>query len=552
MHRAEQLISSIREAYLTRTVTAWRGQERLFLIELVRGLDEASFAFTMAPNRAQLVRDDAVRHLILLGGASALRPFIEKIQNDPGGVPWGPTSPELSSLADQHLINCGRLSVVHRLATMERYGLAEATFLADDRLVLEVISDDDGDAIERDASAWLSNLARHRLSAIEKRMAAAKDEMASRIDRYAEVHDGWFLRYDPDEDTIAYHRDFATIYNAGTAEADALPGAALLGGRSFSEWNEASITAYGRVLHHIACATRLKARTPGLELRNLLTVFARKDDIAAVWQQAGESVEWATRVIAGLSLNADTAAIWERHYELPLPYYIDFGQHFVLLPMFGGLMNASAGLTRHLRQVYSPDWDRAVDGREKVFRDDLRELFPTPRYLIPDREFALKRADGSELTDIDAVILDNQTGRIALVQLKWLDIYGRSLAERNSRRLNFLKANKWVDRVSEWVGGRSSGEIATGLGLGSSGSAPPILLVLARHAARFSGETQYDSRACWASWPTLVQTCRTSPERDVFKMLDRSQNRSWTRKRRRKPAISIHELPGLTVEVRSV
>ncbi|WP_157019468.1 hypothetical protein [Mesorhizobium xinjiangense] len=547
MHRAEKTIVSIRTEYLARTAANWRGYERQFLIELVRGLDEASFAFTMAPNRAQLVRSDGARHLILLGAASALQPFLEKLQQDSGGVPWGPTSPQFSSVADQHLMNCGRLAVVQRLAAAEQYGLAEATFVSDNHLVLEMAFDDD-DVEERKAGAWLSDLARQRFSAIETRMAAQKAEVAAKIDRYASVHDGWFLRYDPDEEVMAYHNDFAEIYSAGTAEADALPGSALLGGRSFADWNGSSISAYGRVLHHIACATRLKAKTQGLGLRNLLTVFARKDDIAAVWQQSGETAEWSEQIIAGLSLNADTAAICERDHELPLPYYVDFGRHFVLLPIFGGVMNASAGLTWHLRRTFRRDWDRAVGGREEVFRENLQELFAPPRYTIPDRGFRIRRKDGTELTDIDAVLLDNKTGRLGLVQLKWPDIHGRSLAERNSRRVNLLKANEWVSRVFEWIDGRSSGEISTALGLGPSGSAPPILLVLARHAALFSGETGYDLRAHWESWPRLVQRYRNNPETDILEVLARS--RRGSKSRRRTTSIDVHELPGLTVEVR--
>ncbi|ARO27287.1 hypothetical protein TAL182_PD00195 (plasmid) [Rhizobium sp. TAL182] len=367
MRRAEQLVSSIRASYLARTLDAWRGYEREFLIELVRGLDEASFAFTLAPNRDQLIRNDEARHFIMAGAASALRPFLRVLQDVSNGVPWRSTSPEFSAVADRHLINCGRLAVVQRYAAMERHGLAESTFLSEDHLILEVASSNDDDE-ERRASAWLSYSARQRLSAIEGQLAARKQEMALGIDRYARVQDGWFLRYEPDEDTTAYYRHLAEIYSAGTAEANALPEDTLLGGRTFRSWNALSITAYGRVLHHIACATRLMATRPNLELRNLLTAFAHKEDVKALWQQAGESASSADQVVAGLSLNADTAAICEHNHEQPLPYYIEFGRNFVLLPIFGGMLNASAGLTWHLRAAFRRDWDKAVDGRERVFR----------------------------------------------------------------------------------------------------------------------------------------------------------------------------------------
>jgi hypothetical protein len=549
MHQAEAVISEMQCAYLSRMQALWRGHEREFLIELVRSLDETAFAFTMSSNRSQLLRRDTARHLMLLGAASGLRPFIEALRDLPGGVPWGPTSSKRSDVADQHLINCGQLAALRRIAALERYGLVKATFRRKDHLILEATSDDD-DVAERDAEVWFSDLARRRFAGIEDRLAAMKSEVATRIDSYAGVVDGWSLRYDPDWEMIRYHHDYAAIWAAGIAEADALPQAALLGGRAFADWNELSVTALGRLFHHIACATRLKSTTPGLELRNLLTVFARKDDICAVWQETGESVAWSQRILSALCLDAEAVAKCERDYEIPLPYYIDFGRDFVLLPMFGGLMNACAGLVWHLRRAYRPDWDRAVEGRESVFRNDLRALFPPPQYIIPDRSITLRRPDGTTLTDVDAIILEQKTGCLALVQLKWQDIYGRSLSERNSRRMNLLQANEWVERISEWVGHRCSKEIALTIGL-QAAPVPPMLIVIARHAARFAGESGYDPRAHWVSWPILVQARTKFPLSDIRELLAAcSQVRPTTRRRRRKGG-QRYRLPGLTVQVYS-
>lgn len=554
MLNAERRIAEIQAEYLARAVAVWRGYERVLLVELVRGLDEAAFALTMAPNRGQLIQEDAARHAIILGAASALRPFLEVIRDDPGGVPWAPTSPKLSSIADQHLLNCGNLAAIQRLAAFEQYGLAEATFQADDHLILEVESDDEERAEVR-SGAWLNAQVRKKLAAAEARMAAMKNQVAANIDRYTGVHDGWFIRYDPDWEMIEYHRDYAAIYSAGTAEADALPRTALLGGRSFAEWNESSATALGRVFHHIACAARLKATNQDLELRNLLTVFARKDDIDAVWREVGETREWAERIVKGMTLDAATAIAAERDFEIPLPYYVDFGRDFVLLPAFGGLMNPSAGLVWHLRREYRSDWDRAVDGREHMFRRDLRALFPEPRYVVPERGIRLKRDDGTDLTDVDAVVLDKHTGSLVLVQLKWPDIYGRSLTERNSRRLNLLKANEWVSRVHDWIAGRSAGEIAKAVGLGPAGARSPWIVVIARHTAQFVNEVEYDQRAQWISWPRLVQLCTQSPEHDIFSLLaDRDQELSDHRRHNGSDfatnPVTYYQLPGLTVEVR--
>ncbi|WP_174302169.1 hypothetical protein [Caulobacter sp. S45] len=546
MRKAERTIANLKAAYLKRTADVWEGRERELVIEMVRGLDEAAFAFQMAPNQAELRRTDSHRHLMLMGAAAGLRPFLEGLRNAPGGVPWGPTSRERAALADQHLANCGTFAYVQRVAELERFGLANATFIADDHLVLEAPSAAE-EADELHAGLRLSEIARRPFREQQRRLAARKPYIAKLLDQYVYPVDGWFIGYDNTEELVAYHREFARIRATGIAEAEALPPDALLGGRPFSEWNEASVIAYGAVLQHIAFATRLGATTPGLQLRNLLTIFARKDDISAVWQERGEDTAWSSRLLAALTLEADSALKCERNHEIPLPYYIDFGRDFVLLPMFGGLMNPCAGLVWHVRSEFRPDWDRAVDGRKARFRDDLRSLFPAPRYVVPTKSAVLKRSDGSRLTDIDAMVLDRSTGELVLVQLKWPDLHGRSLAERNSRRLNLLKANEWVEKVAGWVDGRSAHDVGAHLGLEGAGGRPPVLLVLARHAARFTGEKGYDPRARWVSWPGFVQAYGRSPKAGIVSALRRP--RSGTQGSTA-PTVSTHQLPGLKVEVR--
>jgi hypothetical protein len=237
----------------------------------------------------------------------------------------------------------------------------------------------------------------------------------------------------------------------------------------------------------------------------------------------------------------------EAEFELPIPYYIDLGKKHVLLPVFGALLNPHAGLVWHLKRNFRPDWDNAVNGREDAFRRELPRVFTSPRYIVSARGACLRRPDGSNLTDVDAVVLDTSSGRLILVQLKWPDIYGRSLAERNSKRINLLKANDWVNRVSDWIGGRTSSGIAPALGFTAAGAVPPAILVIARHVARFSGEGQYDLRAKWASWPGLVCALSAQPDGDVIELAGSLQGPAQPGCKE----ASVYHLPGLTVEVRA-
>lgn len=493
---------------------SWAGHECMMLIELVRSIDHIAFAFRMAPNGQELERHDRARNHMLRGAATALLPLLEFMADRPGGVPWGPTNDQVTGLADGYLHHCGRLVHLRRLAEMEKYGLARTKFTDDRTLTIE-ITPDTGEIFDRNSEAWLRTQLQTGNDTDE--LISRKRQRRRRIDRYTEIDRGWFIRYRPDERSMAYHHKLATIRARGFAEAKAMPPEALLGGRSFRQWNEASIAASGRVLHHVACATALRSRHQQLDLRNLLTVYSRRDDLASVWDEAGEDPKWIPQLMSLMTLDATTASACESDYEVPLPYYIDFGRDFVLLPSFGALLNPCAGLVRQLKKIYRADWDHGVDGRESVFRTELQQLFPAPRYDIPQRGFRLRRSNGKELTDVDAVILDRQTGSLVLVQLKWHDIFGRSLRERNSRLLNLLKANDWVDRVAGWISDRSAAEIASVLGVGTAaGDKAPQLLVIARHAARFTGLDSLDKRATWLGWAELVQIVMNCPDDDLL------------------------------------
>jgi hypothetical protein len=268
-------VAEIRERHMARAGEFFRGAERLAIIEIVRSLDEAAFAFHVAPNAAELLVQDTFRHELLLGAASALRPLLERIRGTEGGVPWGPSTVARRQLADEHLAACGRLAIVERTLALLRYGLATAKFLSDDHLLVEVENSEE-DEQERAAGAWLGARQRLQWAAGFQRLAQMKPKIANDIDSLVGVQDGWFIRYDNSHDLVQYHRNIAELSASGIAEAHAITASRLFGGRSFESWNSASVDAYGRVLGHIAFATRLKATHPQLDLRNLLTVYRRR------------------------------------------------------------------------------------------------------------------------------------------------------------------------------------------------------------------------------------------------------------------------------------
>ncbi|MEO8058359.1 MAG: hypothetical protein ABI671_08515 [Burkholderiales bacterium] len=549
MSRAEQVVEGLIQGAQDLIARNWAGHERTLLIELVRSLDHIAFAFRMAPNCVELSTRDVARNYMLRGAAIALRPLLTAVAGQAGGVPWGPANARMIEVADQYLLHCGYLAHLRRLVEMERYGLAKTTFVGNELLVIEV-SRDTGEWSDKAMETWLQSVKQQGDDVDD--LIARKKQSRKRIDRQIGIDGGWFIRYGGDERSLAYHKALATVRARGVPEAEALPAETLLGGRSFREWNEASISAQGRVLRHVACATRLAAVNRHLDLRNLLTVFVRRDDLASVWEEAGEDPEWIGRLISYMTLDAQSAMSLEREHEVPLPYYVDLGRDFVLLPAFGALLNPCAGLVWQLKKEFRMDWDSGVDGREAVFRNELERAFPSSRFTIPPKGFQLRRTDGSPLTDVDAVIVDRQTGSLALVQLKWHDIFGRSLRERNSRRLNLLKANQWVDRVATWVDGRSAGAVAEALNVeAASMDRPPELLVVTRHASRFTGTDSFDRRAAWLGWAELAHKAALSGEADLLSAVFRDHRGGGATESRPDRTPAAFQFRGLRIEVRT-
>ncbi|ROU01355.1 hypothetical protein EB809_04445 [Marinobacter sp. R17] len=481
---------------------AFEGREAEAVIAITRVLDFTTVsALWRYSGQANPARAQKVNPMVLLKGcAPALRPFLAATKFQGGGLPFGPSDPVQTDFAYSYLNACGSLTFLRRMAALERFGLASTEKITSDHYRITVSA-----GVPEEASRYLrSMLAEERKTFLSTRKRKYWNKLHARMKKYVQPSDDWFIRYDNDWPIVEAYRENARLFSRSFPEGEAFPDETPIGDRTFGDWKEACNQALGRILTHIDFAMFLHNKKPSIALDNVLTIFIRRDDAEAVWEEAGLPPSQIRATMRALTLEHEDLDGWEQAFEVPTVFYIGIGKNFLLLPCFGALLNSYFALFRHLRDRYRVDWDRAVDNREAVFRASLGELFSHSRYLVPDHGFKLRRESGSVITDIDAVIVDRETGDLALVQLKWHDVFGFSLKERESRRKNIEKANEWVKRVVSWIDGRSSQEVAAGLGIeGTLSRRPPVLYVIARYEARFSGDHVYDDRACWLGWPEM-------------------------------------------------
>lgn len=498
----EQALTSCLERVQQSAAAIWEGKEKEAIIALTRILDCVAVSNHWRKSGEYTIVDspELNQALIMMGCAPALQPFLTITRNKDGGVPYGPNYPDMTKFAYSYLSNCGSLTFLRRMASLERYGLATTKQIRSGHIRITVSSGAPEEAIRHS----MHLLSRQTGSQFSTRKRKYWNKLYARMKTYVQPSDGWFIRYENDWQIVNAYREKARLLGQRYPEAEAFPDEVIIGDRSFGEWKEACNQALGRILAHLDFAAFLHRKRPSITLDNVLTLFVRREDAEAIWREAGLPSNQITSTMRALTLEYDDLDNWEESFEVPAIFYIGLGKDFLLLPCFGALTNPYFALFRHLREVYRTDWDHAVDCREAIFRSDLAKVFPPSRFAIPENGFKLRRSNNSVITDIDALILDRETGDLALVQLKWHDVFGLSLRERESRRKNIAKANEWVERVAEWVGDRSSHEVTYALGIKAQASKrPPILYVIARYGARFSGDHVPDKRAFWMGWPEI-------------------------------------------------
>lgn len=486
------------------------GQEREALIEFVRSVDLYAYFLHFFPT-SELTPEFAARCVAIQHGIGpilcALLPQLDKYGD---GIPLFPSEKRNADWADFTLEKFGQLAMLRRLAHCERYGLTRSEIHSDNHISIHVLASD-VESEDRKDHAWVIAKAYAERNALQDKLnSQLKGWALDRIDKYVGIWRDHFIQYESDTELHELYRQQVQSSLISSPEADSLPDDAIIGKHTFGEWKGIVITAVARAMLHISFATRLSARHTGqLDLRNLLTIHVRQDDLLSVWeQQIGVGDPETLGAISDVfMMTAAHAEEYYDHHDYPLPYNIRFGKYFALLPQFGQLGNACTFLVTELKRKYRKDWDRAVNLREKKFQEELYELLPEPCYLKGRSNVVIRDDKNTISTDIDAVLLDRGRNCIYLFQLKWFDIFGLRLNERQSKLKNLIETgSKWIERVEYWLRQTPRGEVLKALGFTQLSEHTAIrLVILTRNAARFSGSHCYDKRAAWFAWQKLCR-----------------------------------------------
>jgi len=538
-----QLIASIeaREVALRQNAV---GQERVLLLEVIRAVDSIGYFRNFAPDYP--ISDlPGYLDVCWMGANRALSLFLPAGMLGPGAA-WTRTDANRSQWASSLLYHAGLVTHLTRLIDLVRYGLATVKLMPTGVIRFEIIAID-LEAIDRQAIAWFSRHVQKSFRPIlnqlsPKRNAWLKGELERRVGR-----DPIFeIRYSSSRELEEFFEGQAEIKARSLPGNDSLPDDSQLGPLTFGQYRTAIIAGIARCLKHAAFADILLTRPNPPASRDIMTIYGFDHELVEQWSGL---LGWsrADTIVMLEMLGMSTADISHMRSvrDCPQALLIRGGDECWHKPVFGGLNNPFPWVTRKLQRVFRADWDRAVNFREAAFRDDLRVLFPEPRFLMPVKPHVL-RQDGRILTDIDALVLDRETGTFAVFQLKWQDAFESSLAERASRQKNVTtEGNAWVGLICRCCEGLSGPDRARLLGVKSEEAARAQemrLFVLTRNGAKFSGGQSRDGRAAWVSWYDLLRRChmaRGAPD---------PLSRLWRSARRERPPAVYRGVQGFRLD----
>lgn len=507
-----------------RVADSFPGGGRHAVIDLARAMEDLTTQLDLHPE--ERAASEGRIKLYLEGWNRALGLFLDASCRDQG-VPLTPSTEEAEGWADWVLRNCGRISQSEFVLGLWDTGLIELVEAKSGVFRFAIASRRSGiERVEREDLFWLQNYIVDRQKPQMDRLLARFDDVARSMTELVRPSHDHCIAYGTTPEIDSFFDDWATLHARTLTDHDSFPGDAIFGGLEFDIYRIAAEIMMGIALKHRHFCLALLAKHPEIRRRDIQAMPRSTEKLVQVLEGLLEIDRTAAKQVLDTFVLTDEnkdyhCASSSVGYRAPL---IKVGSDDALLSTFGSLDSSYSFVLGELRRRYRGDWDSATLLREKVFRDEIYQVFPQPQMSKLDRSVLL-RENGRIITDVDASILDRRTGTLGLFQLKWQDLFGDSMRKRSSRKKNFYKtANGWVEAVGAWIEGKSPDEVARALGFhgpAASGVRSVRLFVVGRTFSGFSGEDVPDERAAWGLWPQVVRlmigkSASKDPINDLF------------------------------------
>ena len=491
------------------------------LLELVRSIDHYFYFFhSLLGEERRRERESERFHLNIYGQKKALSLFLERAAS--GQALLYPSLPGLQAWADPLIAQCGKVAYCDASLEMARYGLATIEQASLDAVKVTLSRELIGELFQNQQFDYIEQVIDQMDRDARRDLMRHRARIIGQMEPLVFVWKEEFIGYQTTPEIDTYYEHLAVLRARSWLALDAFPNDATFGGQSFDLFKAALVLLTSLALKHLDFAQLLWARTPTLELRNLLTIHedrtALEQTLALALEVPSSAAKQALECFVLTPSNRAAHCSSPGAYSCPL---IQFGEDAVLRSTAGLLANPVPFMLTELSRRYPNDWDRAVGMREAQFRKEVYDLFPEPRFKKLAFAVRIRASGGATATDVDATVFDVATGRLGLFQLKWQDHFGSSMRKRASLKRNFLKsANAWVDTMVRWMAESTPSAIAQHFGLSTEDVTSIHLFVIGRNWLQVQ-RSETDPRSAWGFWPRVVRLLAEEIHRsDVVGNLD--------------------------------
>lgn len=491
---------------------------RIGLIELIRALDHVfvvvSFILDRDSEDEQFLKWNKLFEVQSTGIYPALNLFLnESVEQE--GFPLFPTNNKLQKWVHSCLVNSGNIGYLISFLELARSEIVSLTKISDKEILIKAPSENTSyELLEKMDIEWLQ-----KKFIVEEEVISVKG-VKEELEKSVRVWREHYIAYDSSPLLDDYYKECGKRYSKWLAGADNFSSSSTFGGIPYREYKKVLTALIGWSLKHKDCCTTLINRKKNkINPWNIYSLAVRKDDLVKdISHWTGIEERKADKVLDVLTLTPENKNFFADYPGGPPPPFIKISEQHLYRSIAGTLSNPYFFMNRMLRKSFKKDYSKAVNEREEQFRNDLYGLFQAKHILKCNTPVFLK-SGGKKVTDIDAMLFDTHSCSLLLVQLKWMEPFGRNMRERFSKSKNFVeRAEKWIDSVIHWRERNNPYNLLSNFeDLKEKNEIQEVqLLIIGRYYSYFSGQN-IDQRAAWSSWYQIKRLSLESP--DIFHSL---------------------------------
>ncbi|MFM9279242.1 hypothetical protein [Paenibacillus jiagnxiensis] len=438
--------------------------------------------------------------------------YLYKDYNKVEGCPLIPSTPQSIQNVRTFLDICFKAGLMENYEELLRFGILKYELISEKNARLSYVNTHY--SIERYEKTKSVKYSHAILNSLENEYIKGFSQLPRIIKKMEKLVYTWnynFIGYDADPEVDLFFIRNAQLDFAQATEWDGFALSSKFGGIEYHFFLDALIAIESICLKHSQFVEIATKKDPSLKKVNILPLVVDYDVfLDSLTYILGVSKETSEDIFDKFIYD-DKKKEYYSYIGTPVPLFVRISSTQLLRSFTGCIYRPIDFMLSELKRQYSKDWDRNTIEREQLFRSKLYKYFDNNRFIKFDRSIDIFD-NGRIITDIDACILDKETGDIAFIQLKWQDSIYESTRSFISKRKNYIeKSKKWVNDIEQWINTASEKRIADFLQLSPQfiNKDKIKLFVIGRHNGNYSGNEKPNSNTAWCQWYNLLELIGT-------------------------------------------